>query len=311
MSKQCFYSRNSEVNRGVLYFTAHCYLWINIFARYTSLCLFPSVLLHSYLRPRYHSCLRLRLDNTNARYADIKVLVLNIGRQEGGGRPWWARRMGEEEEVKKKWRQPNSRTPPSAVFDIIESVVSLSHRAKLRDMLLCPERRRNGVGSPFVALLRLHHQKSSPPVSTLRLLKNKEEGIYIYIYIKMKRKRGTGRRGESGREKGRKWNSKKYKMEGGGERERSRRNNETISHAAGPFTAPSTKQASADATTREPPNSLENRQKGRGNSSRTVASSSPPPPPPLRRSSRNCFASRRIVYFGVSETKLHPWPVVP
>lgn len=33
----------------------------------------------------------------------------------------------------------------------------------------------------------------------------------------MKRKRGTGRRGESGREKGRKWNSKKYKMEGGGD----------------------------------------------------------------------------------------------
>lgn len=128
----------------------------------------------------------------------------------------------------------------------------------------------------------------------------------------MKKKRGTGRRGESGREKGRKWNSKKYKMgmeEGSSkrERERSRRNNETISHAAGPFTAPSTRQASADATTREPPNSLENRQKGRGNSSRTVASSSPPPP----RSSRNCFAPRRIVYFGVSETKLHPWPVVP
>lgn len=205
----------------------------------------------------------------------------------------------------------NTLPSPRAVFDIIESVVSLSHRAKLRDMLLCPERRRNGVGSPFVALLRLHHQKSSPPVSTLRLLKNKEEGIYIYIYIKMKKKRGTGRRGESGREKGRKWNSKKYKMEGSSkrerERERSRRNNETISHAAGPFTAPSTRQASADATTREPPNSLENRQKGRGNSSRTVASSSPPPP----RSSRNCFAPRRIVYFGVSETKLHPWPVVP
>lgn len=196
MNKQCFYSRNSEVNRGVLYFTAHCYLWINIFVRYTSLCLFPSVLLHSYLRPRYHSCLRLRLDNTNARYADIKVLVLNIGRQEGGGRPWWARRMGEEEEVKKKWRQPNSRTPPSAVFDIIESVVSLSHRAKLRDMLLCPERRRNGVGSPFVALLRLHHQKSSPPVSTLRLLKNKEEGIYIYIYKNEKEERDRKKRRE-------------------------------------------------------------------------------------------------------------------
>lgn len=196
MNKQCFYSRNSEVNRGV-YFTAHCYLrWINIFVRYTSLCLFPSVLLHSYLRPRYHSCLRLRLDNTNARYADIKVLVLNIGRQEGGGRPWWARRMGEEEEVKKKWRQPNSRTPPSAVFDIIESVVSLSHRAKLRDMLLCPERRRNGVGSPFVALLRLHHQKSSPPVSTLRLLKNKEEGIYIYIYKNEKEERDRKKRRE-------------------------------------------------------------------------------------------------------------------
>lgn len=46
--------------------------------------------------------------------------------------------------------------------------------------------------------------------------------IYIYIYIKMKKKRGTGRRGESGREKGRKWNSKKYKMEGSSKRERER-----------------------------------------------------------------------------------------
>lgn len=41
----------------------------------------------------------------------------------------------------------------------------------------------------------------------------------------MKKKRGTGRRGESGREKGRKWNSKKYKMgmeEGSSKRERER-----------------------------------------------------------------------------------------
>lgn len=94
-------------------------------------------------------------------------------------------------------------TPPSprAVFDIIESVVSLSHRAKLRDMLLCPERRRNGVGSPFVALLRLHHQKSSPPVSTLRLLKNKEEGIYIYIYIYKNEKEERDRKKRRERER--------------------------------------------------------------------------------------------------------------
>lgn len=41
----------------------------------------------------------------------------------------------------------------------------------------------------------------------------------------MKKKRGTGRRGESGRKKGRKWNSKKYKMgmeEGSSKRERER-----------------------------------------------------------------------------------------
>lgn len=98
----------------------------------------------------------------------------------------------------------------------------------------------------------------------------------------MKKKRGTGRRGVSGREKGRKWNSKKYKMgmEEGEERERDR------GGITRPYLTlldhlprhPRSEQALMRRHASLRTNSLENRQKGRGNSSRTVASSSSPPP---------------------------------
>lgn len=134
----------------------------------------------------------------------------------------------------------------------------------------------------------------------------------------MKKKRGTGRRGVSGREKGRKWNSKKYKMgmEEGEERERDR----------GGITRPYL--TLLDHLPRHPRSeqALMRRHASLRTASRTgkkdVGIAREPLPLLLLLlsvlllflllfSSRNCFASRRIVYFGVSKTKLHPWPVVP
>lgn len=137
---------------------------------------------------------------------------------------------------------------------------------------------------PFVVLYL--HQKSPRPRS---LIKKKEK----------KKEEEEGKDGE----KGRKWNWKSKKR-----RERAERDKRS-----GGITRPyltllghlPQHPRSADVTTREPPNSLENRQKGRGNSSRTVALLLRLLRAAPRQNASRLAAPRRerVVYFGVSKTK--------
>ena len=71
-----FPSGNSEADKGVYLYTAHCYLWwINIFARYTSLCLYPRLLSPSSGITCVSDFVSTTRRRKNARYADIKVFL--------------------------------------------------------------------------------------------------------------------------------------------------------------------------------------------------------------------------------------------